>query len=97
MNRLDARIVIGAGLILMGVLMFAERLGIFRGALEIFWGLVFLAGAAFFVFRFARNPALSGLHLVLQDIDNEMNGHLCRCGTYPRIRAAIKAAREKRS
>jgi isoquinoline 1-oxidoreductase alpha subunit len=26
------------------------------------------------------------------DIDNAMNGHICRCGTYPRIRAAIKAA-----
>ncbi|MFN8718003.1 MAG: (2Fe-2S)-binding protein [Gemmatimonas sp.] len=28
------------------------------------------------------------------DIDAAMNGHLCRCGTYPRIRAAIKAAAE---
>jgi isoquinoline 1-oxidoreductase alpha subunit len=27
-----------------------------------------------------------------QDIDTAMNGHICRCGTYPRIRAAIKAA-----
>jgi isoquinoline 1-oxidoreductase alpha subunit len=26
------------------------------------------------------------------DIDAAMNGHMCRCGTYPRIRAAIKAA-----
>ena len=26
------------------------------------------------------------------DIDTAMNGHICRCGTYPRIRAAIKAA-----
>lgn len=26
------------------------------------------------------------------DIDATMNGHLCRCGTYPRIRAAIKQA-----
>lgn len=26
------------------------------------------------------------------DIDAAMNGHICRCGTYPRIRAAIKAA-----
>jgi isoquinoline 1-oxidoreductase alpha subunit len=32
-----------------------------------------------------------------EDIDNEMNGHLCRCGTYPRIRAAIKSAMEKKS
>ena len=28
------------------------------------------------------------------DIDTAMNGHICRCGTYPRIRAAIKAAAE---
>jgi isoquinoline 1-oxidoreductase subunit alpha len=26
------------------------------------------------------------------DIDAEMSGNLCRCGTYPRIRAAIKTA-----
>ena len=29
------------------------------------------------------------------DIDAAMTGHLCRCGTYPRIRAAIKSAAEK--
>ena len=27
-----------------------------------------------------------------QDIDQAMQGHLCRCGTYPRIRKAIKTA-----
>ena len=27
-----------------------------------------------------------------EDIDNGMSGNLCRCGTYPRIRAAIKQA-----
>ena len=27
-----------------------------------------------------------------QDIDAAMQGHLCRCGTYPRIRKAIKTA-----
>lgn len=27
-----------------------------------------------------------------QDIDTAMSGNLCRCGTYPRIRAAIKTA-----
>jgi len=26
------------------------------------------------------------------DIDSWMSGNICRCGTYPRIRAAIKAA-----
>jgi isoquinoline 1-oxidoreductase alpha subunit len=29
------------------------------------------------------------------DIDGGMNGNLCRCGTYSRIRAAIKLAAEK--
>jgi isoquinoline 1-oxidoreductase alpha subunit len=32
-----------------------------------------------------------------QQIDAAMNGNLCRCGTYPRIRAAIKAAAERSS
>ena len=27
-----------------------------------------------------------------EDIDNAMAGNLCRCGTYPRVRAAIKKA-----
>ncbi|MDE2347689.1 MAG: (2Fe-2S)-binding protein [Gammaproteobacteria bacterium] len=35
----------------------------------------------------ARNAAPSD-----QDIDRAMNGNLCRCGTYTRIRAAIKRA-----
>lgn len=35
----------------------------------------------------AQNPAPTD-----QDIDEAMNGNLCRCGTYPRIRAAIHAA-----
>ena len=29
------------------------------------------------------------------DIDTAMSGNLCRCGAYPRIRAAIKAAATK--
>ncbi len=32
-----------------------------------------------------------------QDIDDAMNGNLCRCGTYPRIRAAVKTASAKLS
>jgi len=30
-----------------------------------------------------------------QDIDDAMQGNLCRCGTYPRIRAAIHAAAQQ--
>ena len=29
------------------------------------------------------------------DIDNAMRGNLCRCGTYPRIREAVKSAAAK--
>lgn len=30
-----------------------------------------------------------------EDIDDAMSGNLCRCGTYPRIRAAVHAAAAK--
>lgn len=30
-----------------------------------------------------------------EDIDRAMSANLCRCGTYPRIRAAIKSAAKK--
>ncbi len=32
-----------------------------------------------------------------EQIDQVMNGNLCRCGTYPRIRSAVKAAAKKMS
>lgn len=32
-----------------------------------------------------------------QDIDEQMAGNICRCGTYQRIRAAIKAAAEEKA
>jgi isoquinoline 1-oxidoreductase alpha subunit len=32
-----------------------------------------------------------------QDIDRVMSGNICRCGTYQRIRAAIKAAAKERA
>ncbi|MCF1751600.1 (2Fe-2S)-binding protein [Mariniradius sp. RY-2] len=35
----------------------------------------------------ANNPKPSD-----EDIDNAMNGNICRCGTYTRIKAAIKTA-----
>jgi isoquinoline 1-oxidoreductase alpha subunit len=35
----------------------------------------------------ASNPKPSD-----QDIDNAMSGNICRCGTYPRIKAAIHTA-----
>ena len=38
----------------------------------------------------AKNPTPSDA-----DIDSAMSGNICRCGTYPRIRAAIKKAATK--
>ncbi len=38
----------------------------------------------------ADNPAPTD-----DDIDTAMSGNLCRCGTYPRIRAAVKTAAAK--
>ena len=32
-----------------------------------------------------------------QDIDRDMAGNICRCGTYQRIRAAIKTAAKERA
>lgn len=40
----------------------------------------------------ASNP-----HPTDDDIDKAMAGNICRCGTYPRIRAAIKQAAQSRS
>ena len=31
-----------------------------------------------------------------EDINNAMSGNICRCGTYPRIRAAIKQAADQK-
>jgi isoquinoline 1-oxidoreductase alpha subunit len=42
----------------------------------------------------AANLLKQNAHPTDADIDAAMNGHICRCGTYPRIRAAIKAAAE---
>lgn len=38
----------------------------------------------------AKNPSPND-----SDIDTAMSGNLCRCGTYPRIRAAVKTAASK--
>ncbi len=56
MKRLDFRILLGAALILLGALMLLERFGLFHGAAGIFWGLVFLAGGGYFLYRFALAP-----------------------------------------
>jgi hypothetical protein len=56
MKRVDFRILIGAGLILLGGLMLLERIGLFRGAVDVFWGGVLLVAGAYFLYRFISNP-----------------------------------------
>ncbi len=58
MKRVDFRIIVGAALILLGALMLLERIGIFHGAASFFWGLILLAGGAYFLYRFSRAPRL---------------------------------------
>jgi hypothetical protein len=53
MKRLDFRLLIGVGLVLLGALMLLERAGIVRGLVNVLWGVVFLLGAAYFMHRFA--------------------------------------------
>ncbi len=38
----------------------------------------------------SKNP-----HPSAAEIANGMNSHICRCGTYPRVIAAIQAAAQK--
>jgi hypothetical protein len=55
MKQVSFRLWIGAGLIVLGILMLLERLGLFGGVTQIFWGALFLAGGAYFLYRFASN------------------------------------------
>jgi hypothetical protein len=55
MNRNNVRFFIGGALVLLGVLMLLERFGIFQAAVEIFWGVIFLAAGAYFLYRFVLN------------------------------------------
>jgi hypothetical protein len=55
MNRSNYRLWIGVGLIVIGLLMFLERFGLFHGVAGVLWGLVLLAGAGYFLYRFAGN------------------------------------------
>jgi hypothetical protein len=52
MKRFDYRILIGAALILGGVLMLLDQTGILKGATDFFWAGVLAVGAAIFLFWF---------------------------------------------
>jgi hypothetical protein len=82
MKRIDFRILAGAALILLGALMLLERIGLFHGASDFFWGIVFLAGGAYFLYRFANNissewwAAIPGSALVGLGADSLLSGIL---------------------
>ena len=48
MKRFDIRTIVGAGFVVLGGLLFLEKLGLLHGAGDLFWGLLLLAGAAYF-------------------------------------------------
>ncbi len=52
MKRFDYRILIGAALVLGGILMLLDRAGILKGATNLFWAGVLAVGAAIFLFWF---------------------------------------------
>src|SRR5512136_263818 len=52
MKRFDYRILIGAALILGGILMLLDRTGVLKGATDLFWAGVLAVGAAIFLFWF---------------------------------------------
>ena len=55
MNRSNIRVFIGGALVLLGVLMLLERIGVIRFAVAIFWAVLFLLLGAYFLYRFAMN------------------------------------------
>jgi hypothetical protein len=55
-KRFDFRTLLGAGLILLGGLMLLEKFGLPFHASGVFWGLILLVGAGYFLQMFARNP-----------------------------------------
>jgi hypothetical protein len=52
MKRFDYRILIGAALILGGILMLLDQTGVLKGATNLFWAGILAVGAAIFLFWF---------------------------------------------
>ena len=52
MKRFDYRILVGAALILGGILMLLDQTGVLRGAADLFWAGILAIGAAIFLFWF---------------------------------------------
>lgn len=60
MKRFDPRVIIGTLLIVAGALGFLQAFGFLQNASDLFWGIVFLAAGAVFLFLFASGFASGG-------------------------------------
>jgi hypothetical protein len=60
MKRIDPRIIIGTLLIVAGALGFLQAFGFLQSASDLFWGIVFLAAGAVFLFLFASGFSSGG-------------------------------------
>ncbi|MGC1378955.1 MAG: hypothetical protein WA821_22185 [Anaerolineales bacterium] len=56
MRRFDARMIFGGALVLLGGLLLLEQFNILHGAADLFWGVLFLLGAAYFFRIFLNDP-----------------------------------------
>jgi hypothetical protein len=57
MKRFDFRILVGAALILGGILMLLDTTGLLRGATDFFWAGVLAIGSGIFLFWFFSDPS----------------------------------------
>ena len=57
MKRFDFRILVGAVLILGGIMMVLDRTGVLKGATDYFWACILAVGAAIFLFWFFSDPS----------------------------------------
>jgi hypothetical protein len=55
MNRWNARVWVGVGLVVFGLLSLVERFGFLRGVTSLIWGALLLAAGLFFLYRFVNN------------------------------------------
>ena len=56
MKRNGLQTIFGAALILLGGLLLIEKFGFLKGSAAMFWGVVLLMGAGYFLYVFVQSP-----------------------------------------